>query len=88
MYLQKPGLPFTQSREMVCKGSQFLIMMLLFVIMGAITGAIYLISLLPVWWTIPIALIIIVINAFAWRIMRRNYGLEVLTIAERRRTKG
>jgi hypothetical protein len=88
MYLQKPGLPFTQPREMVAKGSQFLIMMLIFVIMGAITGVVFLISLLPVWWTIPIALIIIVINAYAWRKMRQNYGLEVLTIAERRRSKG
>jgi hypothetical protein len=86
-YWQKPGLPFSQPREMVQKGGQFARLMLFLTIIGVITGIIYLISLLPVWWTIPIALSIIVTNSFVWRAMRRNYGLEVLTIAERKRAK-
>lgn len=69
-HIQKPGLPFTQPREMQQKGMNFIKVMLAFLIMGAIIAAVYFISMLPIWVVTLVCFGVVFFNVYCFRLLR------------------
>jgi hypothetical protein len=70
--IQKNALPFSQAREMVNKGEQTLRMFLGMFLIGAIIGAVYLISLAHIGISIGLCLLLPLIFSLSYRSIRNR----------------